>query len=60
MLAECSAVLTAWRDAAREFYHAPIDVRTVAALRIGYAGLMLVNVLCWWPISTVGFPTTVS
>ncbi len=44
-----SAVLTEWRDAAREFFHAPIDVRTVAALRIGYAGLMLVNVLCWWP-----------
>lgn len=31
------------------FLHEPVDVRTVAALRIGYASLMLVNVLCWWP-----------
>ena len=43
------ALFAEWRNAIRGFFHAPIDLRTVAALRIGYAGLMLVNVLCWWP-----------
>lgn len=35
--------------AAREFVHAPVDIRSVAAIRIGYASLMLLNVACWWP-----------
>lgn len=34
---------------ARTFIHAPVDARIVAVIRIGYAGLMLINVLCWWP-----------
>lgn len=35
--------------AVREFFHEPVDVRVAAAIRIGYAGLLLINVLCWWP-----------
>lgn len=34
---------------ARAFIHTPVDARIIAAIRIGYAGLMLINVLCWWP-----------
>ena len=41
--------VTASCASAREFVHAPVDVRIVAVLRMGYAGLLLINVLCWWP-----------
>lgn len=34
---------------ASDFLHSPVDVRTVATVRIGYAMLLLINVLCWWP-----------
>jgi len=46
------AIIAWWNEVlgeARQFIHAPIDARIVAALRIGYAGLMLINVVCWWP-----------
>lgn len=42
-------MLSEWRKATREFFHVPVDARVVAALRIGYASLMLINVFCWWP-----------
>lgn len=35
--------------AVREFFHEPVDARVPAAIRIGYALLLLINVLCWWP-----------
>ena len=38
-----------WMQETDSFFHAPVDVRVVAALRIGYAVLLLINVLCWWP-----------
>ena len=37
------------RDSVRDFFHAPADVRMFAALRIGYATFLLINVLCWLP-----------
>lgn len=33
----------------RAFFHEPVDVRIPAAIRIGYATLLLINILCWWP-----------
>lgn len=43
------AFLTETVNDARRFIHEPVDARIVAAIRIGYAGLMLINVLCWSP-----------
>lgn len=33
----------------RGFFHESVDVRIPAAIRIGYATLLLINILCWWP-----------
>lgn len=33
----------------RAFLHEQVDVRIPAAIRIGYATLLLINILCWWP-----------
>lgn len=38
-----------WKQETHSFFHTLVDVRVVAALRIGYASLLLINVLCWWP-----------
>ncbi len=49
MIRACNRYVTEALGDARAFIHAPVDARIVAAIRIGYAGLMLINVLCWWP-----------
>lgn len=38
-----------WISNLQRFIHEPVDVRTVAVVRVGYALLMLINVTCWWP-----------
>jgi len=43
------AALSEWRQEVHRFFHAPVDARQFAAIRIGYSLLMLVNVACWWP-----------
>ena len=49
MVRYLSRQILRWYSNASDFLHAPVDVRTVATVRIGYAALLLINVLCWWP-----------
>ncbi len=31
------------------FFHVPVDVRLLTILRVTYAAVVLINILCWWP-----------